>query len=80
MQSLDQNMARLVEMGLVSYEEAKARAKDQGEFERLINLTPSSSSKSGKPPTSGNPPGVQSGPQQPPGVRGAQFRPGYQSK
>ena len=78
MQSLDQNMARLVEMGLVSYEEAKARAKDQGEFERLINLTPSS--KSGKPPTSGNPPGVQSGTPPPPGVRGAQFRPGYQSK
>ena len=80
MQSLDQNMARLVEMGLVSYEEAKARAKDQSEFERLINLTkPAGSSadnsQSGtKRPT--NPPNVPA----PPGVRGAQFRPGYQSK
>ena len=74
MQSLDQNMARLVEMGLVSYEEAKARAKDQGEFERLINLGPP------KGRNTPNPPAVPSNPQTPPGVRGAQFRPGYQSK
>ena len=80
MQSLDQNMARLVEMGLVAYEEAKSRAKDQGEFERLINLskpagTSGDNSQSGnKRP--GNTPNVPA----PPGVRGAQFRPGYQSK
>jgi twitching motility protein PilT len=77
MQSLDQNMARLVEMGLVSYEEAKSRAKDQGEFERLINLGPTSGGKGGNTP---NPPAAPASSQTPPGVRGAQFRPGYQSK
>ena len=77
MQSLDQNMARLVEMGLVSYEEAKSRAKDQGEFERLINLGQPSGGKGGSTP---NPPAVPTSSQTPPGVRGAQFRPGYQSK
>jgi twitching motility protein PilT len=80
MQSLDQNMARLVDMGLVSHEEAKSRAKDQGEFERLINLGPPTAGKGGNPPTTGAPPTAPSTTQAPPGVRGAQFRPGYQSK
>lgn len=79
MQSLDQNMARLVEMGLVSYEEAKSRAKDQGEFERLINLS-GPTDRSSKPPSTGSPPAVPNSSPTPPGVRGAQFRPGYQSK
>ncbi len=76
MQSLDQNMAKLVEMGIVSHEDAKMRAKDPGEFERLLNLSKpvggstapnASSSEATKSPT-------------PPPIRGAQFRPGYQSK
>lgn len=79
MQSLDQNMARLVEMGLVSYEEAKSRAKDQGEFERLINLS-GPADRGSKPPSTGSPPAVTNSNPTPPGVRGAQFRPGYQSK
>ena len=80
MQSLDQNMARLVEMGLVAYDEAKSRAKDQGEFERLINLSKPSGGGNNMPPTTGSPPAVSNGTPAPPGVRGAQFRPGYQSK
>ena len=79
MQSLDQNMARLVEMGLVAYDEAKSRAKDQGEFERLINLSKPSGAKI-ESPASARPAGPASGTPAPPGVRGAQFRPGYQSK
>ena len=79
MQSLDQNMARLVEMGLVAYDEAKSRAKDQGEFERLINLSKPSGAKI-ESPASARPAGPANGTPAPPGVRGAQFRPGYQSK
>lgn len=79
MQSLDQNMARLVEMGLVSYEEAKSRAKDQGEFERLINLSKPAGGKNDSS-NGGKPTGTAPVTPSPPGVRGAQFRPGYQSK
>jgi twitching motility protein PilT len=38
MQSLDQSLAELVEKGLVTIEEAKSRAKDPWEFERMIQL------------------------------------------
>ena len=79
MHSLDQNMAKLVEMGIVSYEEAKARAKDPGEFERLINLAKPVGGSTGGPTPPGNPATTKTPPNAP-GVRGAQFRPGYQSK
>lgn len=76
MQSLDQNMAKLVEMGIVSHEDAKMRAKDPGEFERLLNLS--------KPVGGSITPNANSGDATkspaPPPIRGAQFRPGYQSK
>ena len=39
MQTLDHCLANHVERGLVSYEEARTRAKDPGEFDRLVNLT-----------------------------------------
>lgn len=77
MQSLDQNMARLVEMGIVAHEEAKARAKDPGEFERLINLSKPVGSATNATPDQ---PSQPKPPTNVPGVRGAQFRPGYQSK
>jgi twitching motility protein PilT len=38
MQTLDQSLATLVEKGLVSPEEAKSRAKDPWEFERMLQL------------------------------------------
>lgn len=78
MQSLDQNMARLVEMGIVTYEEAKARAKDASEFERLVSLSKPSGGSTATPQANGNP--VNKVPPPAPSVRGAQFRPGYQSK
>jgi len=39
MQSLDQCLANYVQRGLVSYEEARMRAKDPGEFDRLVSLS-----------------------------------------
>jgi twitching motility protein PilT len=39
MTTLDQSLATLVERGLVTYEEAKAHAKDPGEFDRLVQLS-----------------------------------------
>lgn len=38
MQTLDQSLGRLVENGLVSYEEALARAKDPEEFKRIVSI------------------------------------------
>lgn len=38
MQTLDQSLASLVERGVVSFEDAKLRAKDPGEFGRLVSL------------------------------------------
>lgn len=39
MQTLDQSFAKLVQSGLVSVEEARSRAKDTGEFQRIVGLT-----------------------------------------
>jgi hypothetical protein len=90
MQSLDQSMAKLVDMGIVTHEDAKARAKDPGEFERLLNLSKSASPGTAAPvqtapavtPIQTTPAGEPQAPVAPPTppVRGAQFRPGYQSK
>lgn len=38
MHTLDQSLARLVEQGLVRHDEARSRAKDPGEFDRLVAL------------------------------------------
>ena len=75
MHTLDQSLATLVEKGLVTFEEARSKAKDAGEFERLVALEraghavqPGQASKQGdqdgqKPPASG--------------VRGQPNRPAY---
>lgn len=75
MQTLDQALARLVERESVSYEEARHKAKDPAEFERLVAL--------GKKPDDGRgnampPPGNAEGPKPPQaasGVRGQPNRP-----
>lgn len=79
MQTLDQSLANLVGEGLVSYEEALHRAKDPGEFKRLIELTneanaaaASSAGMSPPAPQKGTEPGAQ---QQAGGVRGQPWRP-----
>ena len=94
MQSLDQSRAKLVDMGVVSHEDAKARAKDPGEFERLVNLGKSASPSTPTPAqvtpaatpiqttsaqSTQTPATAPAAPPTPP-IRGAQFRPGYQSK
>lgn len=45
MYTLDQSLASLVERGLVSKEEARSRAKDPYEFDRLISITEESHQK-----------------------------------
>ena len=75
MQTLDQSLALLVEDGLVSHEEARSKAKDAGEFERLVALAragnatqPSQLSKHGEPDGQRSPAS---------GVRGQPNRPAY---
>jgi twitching motility protein PilT len=72
MTTLDQALAKLVERGLVDREEAKSRAKDPGEFERLLDL-----GKSEEPPANSPRPGSNPGePPKPAGsVRGQPNRP-----
>ena len=83
MQSLDQNMAGLVERGLVDFEEARAKAKDPGEFARLTALgqratLPVQPAGTPQPTANGVPPAQPAAPTPPPATRGSQFRPGYQ--
>lgn len=85
MQSLDQSMAKLVDMGVVAIEDARARSKDPGEFERLVNLSKSTApatptAAAPETPSTTAPPTQPPAPPQNPAVRGAQFRPGYQAK
>jgi twitching motility protein PilT len=79
MHSLDQYMAKLVENGLVNFEDARSRAKDANEFARLINLGKDANKAAPAQPTQTQTPAPPSGPANP-AVRGAQFRPGYQAK
>lgn len=79
MQTLDQSLVKLVEMDLIAYEEAKSKAKEPFEFDRLVALA-----KEGQPSTGRHP---QSSPAQPQpgeqpaqvasGVRGQPNRPTY---
>jgi twitching motility protein PilT len=77
MQSLDQNMAKLVEMGIVTLEDARLRSKDPGEFERLVTLAKVGANGTVQNQVANT---TEQKPQAPvnPVVRGAQFRPGYQ--
>ncbi len=90
MQTLDQSLTRLVEDGLVSFEDATAKAKDPEEFHRLMALAPNAAQLMGKTPSAGSPGGAappataeagdgqpNSSPPTAPAARGAQFRPGY---
>jgi twitching motility protein PilT len=93
MQTLDQALANLVERGLVTPEDAQQRAKDPGEFRRLVQLAQAAAAQGapgqavtaapqGYPGPGGTPPGNQApqgdeAPKQPTGVRGQPNRPGY---
>lgn len=76
MHTLDQYMAKLVEGGLVEVAEAKAKAKDLGEFTRILEtgtgqVAPTGASSSGQPPANASEP-----PAAPPssGVKGQPWR------
>ncbi|MCX7799007.1 MAG: type IV pilus twitching motility protein PilT [Fimbriimonadales bacterium] len=73
MMTLDQSLANLVERGLVSVEDARAKAKDPMEFDRLLELGAKAS-----PNAPGMPHQPADGATRPPsGVRGQPNRPGY---
>lgn len=73
MQTLDQSLVSLVERDLVTVEDARTKAKDPGEFMRLLNLgTEANKATGAAPPQIGGP---QSTP--PPGPPGQPNRPGY---
>ncbi|MEJ5169704.1 MAG: hypothetical protein WHU10_01835, partial [Fimbriimonadales bacterium] len=73
MQTLDQSLASLVERGLVSLEDARAKAKDPMEFDRLMELGVKAAV-----PAPGSGPQSGDGAQRPPSaVRGQPNRPGY---
>ncbi|HJP82944.1 MAG TPA: type IV pilus twitching motility protein PilT [Fimbriimonadaceae bacterium] len=73
MQTLDQSLTTLVEKGLVTVEDARSRAKDPGEFDRLMEVV---KVDGGIDKGAGGPPDR---PMPPPavGVRGQPNRPGY---
>ncbi len=74
MNTLDQSLATLVDKGVVSREDALSRAKDPGEFERLLGASTSGQTP---PPAPHN--GSQGAPPAQPaaGVRGQPNRPTY---
>ena len=96
MNTLDQSLVSLVERGLVTPEDAKVKAKDPGEFMRLLQLMASTPTAHAGPQI--QPPGqavVQGGVAPPPGtgdgsvpapppqqgpVRGQPNRPGYRKE
>jgi twitching motility protein PilT len=73
MNTLDQSLASLVERGLVDVEDARARAKDPSDFERLASLNgeafqpkmATGSSESSSPPVIQRPQGVRGQPNRP---------------
>jgi twitching motility protein PilT len=76
MQTLDQSLAILVEDGLVTHEEARAKAKDAGEFERLVALARAGNlSQPGQAPKQAGADGQKPPPAS--GVRGQPNRPAY---
>lgn len=84
MNSLDQYLASLVERDLVTMEDAKSKAKDPGEFMRLLHTTPTKPEER-KPASEPNFAGAQPVPEidptartnNPGGVRGQPNRPGF---
>jgi len=77
MQTLDQSLVTLVDRGLIDLEDARSRAKDPGEFDRLVELgSPTSSSFNASNQAGGNQ--VASTPAA--GIRGQPNRPGYRKE
>jgi len=85
MRTLDQSLAKLVESGFVSLEDAKMKAKDPAEFMRIVHVggtqaapNPSQVSSGVPPVVPGNPTAPQNPEAQPQsGVRGQPNRPGF---
>ncbi|MBS1706398.1 MAG: type IV pilus twitching motility protein PilT [Armatimonadetes bacterium] len=91
MHTLDQYLANLVDRGLIELDDAVNKAKDPGEFRRLVALSEMAHAKgtpnapSAAPPVVGGPRAIpdseaetEAAPPQPPGaVRGQPNRPGY---
>jgi twitching motility protein PilT len=69
MNTLDQSLSVLVEKGIVSLEEARTRAKDAGEFDRLVALAKVANAMPAEQKRAQGPPST--------GVRGQPNRPGY---
>ncbi|MFY9233312.1 MAG: type IV pilus twitching motility protein PilT [Fimbriimonadaceae bacterium] len=83
MQTLDQSLVKLIESGLVEYEEAKSKAKEPFEFDRLVALV--SEGKDGKqrapqPADPGPQVAADGTAQTSGGVRGQPNRPGYRKE
>ncbi|MCE9559558.1 MAG: type IV pilus twitching motility protein PilT [Armatimonadetes bacterium] len=87
MNTLDQSLANLLEKGLVTLDDAKGKAKDVGEFMRLININPdkphdgpAAGGYAGPQPTvapTTPPPATEPPKPNTPGPRGQPNRPGY---
>lgn len=69
MNTLDQSLTQLVDRGLVSLEDARGKAKDQNEFDRLISLDdtnkPANTASNGAEPPKQQPAGVRGQPNRP---------------
>ncbi len=74
MQTLDQSMAQLVAKNLVSMDDAVARAKDPGEFKRLVELGEQAQAAQAAQAAANGGEGAPA--QAPSGVRGQPWRPG----
>jgi len=77
MHTLDQYLAGLTERGLVSLEDAKSKAKDAGEFSRLVALSDKGQAAHANQPNNTPPPTAEGTPQPPGAVRGQPNRPGF---
>lgn len=78
MQSLDQSLANLVEKHIISFEDGLLRAKNPGEFKRLVELASQGQAAHAAQVAPANPQQPQT-PQNPPasGVRGQPNRPSF---
>ncbi|HQU18558.1 MAG TPA: type IV pilus twitching motility protein PilT [Fimbriimonadaceae bacterium] len=84
MHTLDQSLARLVEQGLVRHDEARSRAKDPGEFDRLVALAQGKSAhskdKAHHSGDSSDDDGDTQDKSKAKGVRGQPFRPAFKKE
>jgi len=80
MQSLDQSLATLVEKAVVTLEDARSRAKDAGEFDRLVELGQSQEAGTDAYRTANEETTVQPTAPSLGGIRGQPNRPGYRKE